>query len=546
MQKMFCYQCEQTVGGKGCTRVGVCGKNDQVAALQDLLIYQLKGIGYFGSKVLESGRTIDMDTHKFVVDAAFATLTNVDFDPSRFQALLQQSANVKTLLHELAGTLEGLPEAARYQLPQDESQRVVDASKVGVISDTDLDEDVRSLRETIMYGLKGMAAYAHHAYLLGQTDEKVFNFFYKALAALIDNKLDVDALFDLTMQVGTTNIRCMELLDAANTGNYGNPEPTQALISKKKGPFIVVSGHDLKDLKHLLEQTEGTGVNVYTHGEMLPTLAYPELKKHDHLVGNYGGAWQDQQKEFAHLPGAVLMTTNCIQRPLDSYKDRIFTTGLVGWPEIEHIETVNGKKDFSPVIEKALSLGGWAEDEEEKHILIGFGHAATLSYADKIISAVKNGAVKHFFLVGGCDGAKPGRNYYTEFAEKTPDDTIIMTLACGKYRFNKTDFGTIGELPRLLDVGQCNDAFSAVKIALALADAFDCDINELPLSLVLSWYEQKAVVILLSLLSLGVKDIYLGPTLPAFITPNILDVLVKKFNITPTSTVEADLKAMLG
>lgn len=545
--QMFCYQCEQTAGGKGCVKIGVCGKDPEVAALQDLLIHLLKGIGFYGQKALEKGKKIDEETHKFVMDAMFATLTNVNFDAERFVEYIKKAAEVKENLKELAGDIkEAIPDAASYKIPSTKEEMINDAKKVGIMADEDLDQDIRSLRELLIYGLKGMAAYAHHAYILGKTDETVNNFFYKGLAATLNDNLTIDDLFNLNMELGQVNFKCMELLDSANTGAYGNPEPTEVLITKKKGPFIIISGHDLKDLKELLEQTEGKGINIYTHGEMLPAHAYPELKKYPHLVGNYGGAWQDQQKEFDNIPGAILMTTNCLQKPRDSYKDRIFTTSIVGWPDVAHIEEVNDKKDFTPLIEKALELGGWQEDEEEKKILVGFGHNTVLSLSDKIIEAVKKGDIKHFFLIGGCDGARTGRNYYTEFAEKTPKDTIILTLACGKYRFNKKDFGKIGEFPRLLDVGQCNDAYSAIKIAVALAEAFECDVNELPLSIILSWYEQKAVCILLTLLSLNIKNIYLGPTLPAFISPNVLQVLVDKFNIKPTSNAEADMKEILG
>ncbi|MCX7748314.1 MAG: hydroxylamine reductase [Clostridia bacterium] len=544
---MFCYQCEQAIGGTGCVKAGACGKDATLAALQDLLIYELQGIGFYGQKLLSQGRKIKDETHKFVMDAIFSTLTNVNFDGERFVELLKEAALVKEELKKAAGDIAGnVPEQAKYKLPATKNEMLSDAVKAGIMADTSLNEDIRSLRQILVYGLKGMGAYAHHAYVLGQKNEEVNEFFYKGLAASIDDGLDAGGLLNVIMESGMVNLKCMELLDTANTGAYGNPEPTQVLITKKKGPFIVVSGHDLKDLKELLEQTEGKGINIYTHGEMLPTHAYPELKKYKHLIGNYGGAWQDQQKEFDGIPGCVLMTTNCIQKPGDTYKDRIFTSGLVGWTDVAHIEEKNGKKDFTPMIQKALELGGWTQDEEEKRILVGFGHAAALSHADKIIEAVKAGAVKHFFLIGGCDGAKPGRNYYTEFAEKAPKDTVILTLACGKFRFNKMDFGTIGELPRLLDVGQCNDAYSAIKIALALSEAFNVGVNELPLSLILSWYEQKAVCILLTLLALGIKNIRLGPTLPAFITPNVLNILVEKFNIMPIKTADEDLKAILG
>ncbi|KXG76669.1 hydroxylamine reductase [Thermotalea metallivorans] len=545
--QMFCFQCEQTLGGKGCVKFGVCGKSPEVAGLQDLLIYVLKGIGFYGQKALEKGKKIDQGTHQFVMDAIFSTLTNVNFDPDRFVAYIRKAAEVKVYLKELAEVAEDvIPAAAAYNPPATKEKMLEDAQKVGVMADEHLNEDIRSLRELLTYGMKGMGAYGHHAYVLGKMDDAVSNFFYKGLAATIDDSLTVDDLIALNMELGRVNFKCMELLDSANTGTYGHPIPTEVLLTKKKGPFIVVSGHDLKDLKQLLEQTEGKGINIYTHGEMLPAHAYPELKKYPHLVGNYGGAWQDQQKEFDGIPGAILMTTNCLQKPRDSYKDRIFTSSIVGFPEVTHVQEINGVKDFTPVIEKALELGGWQEDEEEKKILVGFGHHTVLGVADKVIEAVKSGAIKHFFLIGGCDGAKPGRNYYTEFAEKAPKDTVILTLACGKYRFNKKDFGTIGELPRLLDVGQCNDAYSAIQIALALSKAFECDVNELPLSLILSWYEQKAVCILLTLLSLNIKNIHIGPSLPAFISPNVLQVLVEHFNITPISNVEADMGAILG
>ncbi len=545
--QMFCFQCEQTLGGKGCVKFGVCGKSPEVAGLQDLLIHILKGIGFYGQKALENNKKIDEDTHKFVMDAIFSTLTNVNFDPERFVEYIKKADEIKENLKELVGETDGnIPDAAKYRPPASKEEMLQDAKEVGIMAAKGLNEDIRSLRELLIYGLKGMGAYGHHAYVLGKMDDTVNNFFYKGLAATIDDSLTVEDMVNMNMELGKVNFKCMELLDSANTGAYGHPEPTEVLITKKKGPFIVVSGHDLKDLKQLLEQTEGKGINIYTHGEMLPTHAYPELKKYPHLVGNYGGAWQDQQKEFDGIPGAILMTTNCLQKPRDSYKDRIFTSSIVGWPDVAHIKEVDGKKDFTPVIEKALELGGWQEDEEEKKILVGFGHNTVLGVADKVIDAVKSGAIKHFFLIGGCDGAKPGRNYYTEFAEKAPEDTVILTLACGKYRFNKKEFGTIEDLPRLLDVGQCNDAYSAIKIAVALAEAFDCDVNELPLSLILSWYEQKAVCILLTLLSLNIKNIHLGPSLPAFVSPNVLQVLVDNFNIKPISNVEADMNEILG
>lgn len=545
--QMFCYQCEQTAGGKGCTKVGVCGKGPEVAALQDVLLHQLKGIGFYGRKALEKGLKLDSETHKFVMDALFSTLTNVNFDAQRFVELIRKADGLKAQLQEAAGPVGGkIPLAAQYRAPQTMAETIKDAPGVGIMADPELDEDIRSLRELLVIGLKGVAAYAHHAFILGKTDEKINNFFYKALAAVLDESLTLENLLGLNLELGQVNFRCMEILDEANTGEYGHPEPTLVSITRKKGPFIIVSGHDLKDLKMLLEQTEGKGINIYTHGEMLPAHAYPELKKHKHLVGNYGGAWYEQQKEFDGIPGCILMTTNCLQKPRDSYKDRIFTTSIVGWPDVSHLEEVDGKKDFSPIIEKALQLGGWPVDEEDRQILVGFGHYAALSHADKIIKAVQEGKIRRFFLIGGCDGAKPGRSYYKDFAMQAPRDTVILTLGCGKYRFNKEDFGRIGELPRLLDVGQCNDAYSAVKIALALAEAFQCDVNELPLSLIISWYEQKAVAVLLTLLSLNIKNIHLGPSLPAFVSPNILNVLVEKFGIKAVSDAESDLKAILG
>lgn len=543
---MFCYQCEQTLGGKGCVKSGVCGKNPTVANLQDVLIHELKGIGFYGQKNLEKGLKIRSEINKFVVDTMFSTLTNVNFDPTRFVEYIKKAEKIKEELKNAVGEIKNVPKAANYKAPNTMEEIVEDAKNIGIMSDENLDMDIRSLRELLIYAFKGMAAYAHHAYILGKFDDEVNNFFYKGLAGTIDDSLTVEDLFNLNMELGKTNLKCMEVLDSAVTSHFGDPEPTEVLITKKKGPFIIVSGHDYKDLKELLEQTEDKGINIYTHCEMLPGNAYPELKKYKHLIGNFGGAWQKQQEEFDGIPGCILMTTNCVQKPRDSYKDRLFTTSIVGMPECPHIEEVNGKKDFTPIIEKALELGGWKEDEPEKRITIGFAHNAILSHANEIVEAVKDGKIKHFFLIGGCDGARPGRNYYTEFAEKTPKDTIILTLACGKFRFNKLDLGTVAGFPRVLDCGQCSDSYSAIKVAVALAEAFNCGVNELPLSLVLSWYEQKAVGILLTLLSLGIKDIRLGPTLPAFITPNILQVLVDKFDLKPISTPEDDLKAILG
>ena len=545
--EMFCYQCEQTLGGKGCTKAGVCGKDATVAALQDLLIHQMKGIAFYAMEAIKKGKKLSQEVNKFTMDGLFSTLTNVSFEEAEFAALVMEANKIKTEVKALAGEIKvKIPMAADYMAPEKIEDMICDAQGFGVMADKTLNEDIRSLQELAVYGLKGMAAYAHHAFVLGKHCEEVNNFFHKALAATLDSNLTVNDWVSLNMELGKVNFKVMEVLDTANTGTYGNPEPTNVSISKKKGHFIVVSGHDLKDIKQLLEQTEGKGINIYTHGEMLPTHSYPELKKYPHLVGNFGGAWQDQQKEFDNLPGAILMTTNCIQKPKASYMDRMFTSGVVFWPNTVHIEEVDGKKDFTAVIEKALSLPGFTEDEEVKTILVGFGHHATLSHAGEIVAGVKSGAIKHFFLIGGCDGAKSGRNYYTEFATALPKDTIIMTLACGKYRFNKLDFGNIGALPRLLDVGQCNDAYSAIKIAVALSEAFECSVNDLPLSMILSWYEQKAVCILLTLLSLNIKSIRLGPSLPAFISPNVLQVLVDNFDLKPITNAENDIKDILG
>ena len=413
------------------------------------------------------------------------------------------------------------------------------------MADKNLNEDIRSLREILLYGLKGMAAYADHAFILGKKDDEVNSFFYKGLAALCDDSLGAEELIALNMEFGKVNLKCLEILDAAHTERFGNPTPTKVSLAIKKGPAIVVSGHDLLDLEQLLKQTEGKGINIYTHGEMLPAHGYPGLNKYSHLAGHFGGAWQDQQNDFDGVKAAILMTTNCIQKPKPSYEDRIFTTGLVRWPGVTHITDTNNEKDFSTVIDKALELGG-LDATEGKDILVGFAHNAVLGVADKVISAVKAGKIKHFFLVGGCDGAKPGRNYYTDLAQKVPKDSVILTLACGKFRFNTLEFGDIDGIPRLLDCGQCNDAYSAIKIAVALAGAFDCDVNELPLSIILSWYEQKAVCILLTLLSLGIKNMRLGPSLPAFVSSNVLNVLVDKFGIKPTTTPDVDLNDILN
>ena len=543
---MFCYQCEQTAGGKGCTKMGVCGKTPEIAALQDLLIYQIKGISCYAKEIVEKGDNVDKSIVSFVENSLFTTLTNVNFDADVHVEMLRESQKIKEKLRKQVGKIKNDTDHATYNLSETKSEMLEDAKKAGIMYDQELDPDIRSLRQTIVYGLKGISAYGHQARELGYYDDQVDNFYIRALEATTDDTLSVEELIRWTMRTGDMSVAVMKKLDEANTTVYENPSPHKVNVHVKKGPFIIVSGHDLKDLEMLLEQTEGKGINIYTHGEMIPSHGYPGLKKYSHLVGNFGGAWQDQQKEFDNIPGCILMTTNCLMRPRETYKDRIFTTSVVGWDGVKHIgKGTDGKKDFSEIINKALELGGYEEDQEPHEILVGFGHHATLSNAETIVNAVKDGKIRHFFLIGGCDGARPGRNYYTEFAKMVPDDCVILTLACGKYRFNKLDFGEVAGLPRLLDVGQCNDAYSAVRIATALADAFGTDVNGLPLSFIISWYEQKAVADLLALLSLGVKGIFLGPTLPAFLSPNVLQYLVDTFDLRPISTAEDDLKTCL-
>jgi hydroxylamine reductase len=542
---MFCYQCEQTARGKGCDVLGVCGKQPDVAALQDIIVHQLKGIGYLAHKARLLGR-VDDETNRFTIEALFTTVTNVDFDPDRLEEWVRRATEMRDKIKKTYCSLPGhedesrFPAAALFAPAPPRAELLDQAQGIGVLMPS-TSEDVRSLEQLLIYGLKGMAAYADHAYILGKQDDSIFAFFHEALAILNKSDNTVEALVELNMRCGKINIRCMEILDEAHTARFGHPQPTPVFTGLKKGPAIVVTGHDLLDLEELLKQTEGKGINIYTHGEMLPAHGYPGLKKYSHLVGNFGTAWQNQQKEFEGVNAAFLFTTNCIQKPKDGYKDNVFTCGLVAWPGVKHIKG----RDFSPIIQKAKGLGG-VDAKDGKSILTGFGHNAVLGFADKVIAGVKAGAIKRFFLVGGCDGAKPGRNYYTELAEKIPKDCVILTLACGKFRFNDKEFGAIDGIPRLLDVGQCNDAYSAVKIALALASAFNCGVNDLPLSLILSWYEQKAVVILLSLLSLGIKGIRIGPSLPAFISPNILDFLVKNFDLKPITTAEKDLAAILN
>lgn len=527
--KMFCFQCEQTAGCAGCTgKAGVCGKSAEIAALQDELTGALIGLARaMGNKKPSA------DVSRVIAEGLFATLTNVNFDGEMLGKMIADVRSKRAALANRCGSCAS---------PCDKK------SEYDMAQLWNADEDIRSLKSLILFGIRGMAAYAYHAMVLGYSDDTVNGFFVKALKA-VGEEWGMDKLLPIVMEVGKHNLTCMEMLDRANTETYGTPSPVTVSLMVEKGPFIVISGHDLLDLKLLLEQTEGKGINIYTHGEMLPAHGYPELKKYKHLKGNFGTAWYNQQREFNELPAPVLFTTNCLMPPKKSYADRVFTTEVVSYPELVHI---GDDKDFTPVIEKALELGGFDEDKQftgmngGTSVTTGFGHGAVLSAADKVVGAVKNGDIKHFFLVGGCDGARSGRNYYTEFVKQAPKDTVILTLACGKYRFNDMDLGTIGELPRLMDMGQCNDAYGAIKVAVELSQAFGCEVNELPLSMVLSWYEQKAVCILLTLLHLGIKNIRLGPTLPAFISPNVLNYLVENFSIAPISTPEEDLKAILG
>lgn len=544
---MFCYQCEQTAGGKGCTKLGVCGKTPEIANLQDLLIYQLKGISFYARHILDSGLNVDKSVVSFIENCLFTTLTNVNFNVDDHVHLLKQSQDIKNNLKNIVGTTDYITPSAAYELPETKADMLRDAPMAGIMYDKTLDPDIRSLRQTILYGLKGISAYGHQARELSYYSDNVDNFYIIALEAITDNTLTVEELIRLTLKTGDMAIEIMKKLDEANTTIYGNPSPHPVNVHIKKGPFIIVSGHDLKDLEMLLKQTEGLGINIYTHGEMLPSHGYEGLKKYKHLAGNFGGAWQDQQKQFDNLPGCILMTTNCLMRPRDTYKDRIYSTNVVGWDGIKYIEKKpDGEKDFSEIIKQSLELGGFTEEQEVKEILVGFGHEAALSHAGELVEAVKSKQIRHFFLIGGCDGARPGRSYFTDFATMVPDDCMILTLACGKYRFNKLDFGTVAGLPRLLDIGQCNDVYSAILIANALADAFETDVNGLPLSLIVSWYEQKAVADLLALLSLGIKNIYLGPTLPAFLSPNVLQYLVDTFQLRLISNPEDDIKTCLG
>jgi len=542
---MFCYQCEQTAKGEGCTRIGVCGKQPEVAALHDLLIYSMTGLSIAAVEGRKVG-VIDNEVNVFTCEAMFSTLTNVDFDPDRFIKLIDRSIKYREQLKEnvkKAGGRIEFGEGPATFIPEKSLEGLLQqADKVGLKSDPGADPDILALQHTVLFGIKGVCAYADHANILGKSDDKVYAFVHEALAAPLNKSLSLNDWVGLVLKCGEINLLTMELLDAANTGTYGHPVPTTVPLGVKKGKAILVSGHDLKDMEAILKQTEGKGIYVYTHGEMLPTHAYPGLKKYPHFYGHFGTAWQNQLREFPNFPGAILMTTNCIQKPQAVYMDNIFTTGLVGWPGVKHV----ADKDFTPVVEKALEMPGFTEDIDKGSVTCGFGRNAVMGVAGKVIEAVKNKDIRHFFLVAGCDGAKPGRNYYTEFVEKVPKDCVVLTLACGKFRFYDKNLGDIGGIPRLLDMGQCNDAYSAIQVAVALSKAFNCGVNDLPLSMILSWYEQKAVAILLTLFYLGIRDIRLGPSLPAFITPNVLDVLVKNFNIMPIKTPDEDLKAILG
>lgn len=558
--EMFCYQCEQTANGKGCTKQGVCGKTPEVANLQDLLIFQLKGISCYGDILLKKGMRPEKRVVSFIENCLFTTLTNVNFDPEVHVKLLQEAQKIKDELRQQTGGTGTENIYMAYRLPETKSEMLRTSQIAGIMYDQNLDEDIRSLRQLVIYGLKGISAYGHQARELGYYSDTVDDFYIQGLAAVTDDQLTVEELIQLAMKTGTMALEIMQKLDEANTTVYGNPSPHAVPMTLKAGPFIIVSGHDFHDLEMLLAQSQGTGVNIYTHGEMLPGHGYEGLKKYPHLVGNFGGAWQEQQKQFDNIPGCILMTTNCLMKPRDSYKDRIYSTNVVGWDGVKYISRKeNGEKNFSEIIQQALALGGYDTDRDVRptepsdcpeyqqvdELLTGFAHEATLSHAGEIVQAVKDGQIRHFFLIGGCDGARPGRNYFTKFAQLVPEDCVILTLACGKYRFNKLDFGTVAGLPRLLDVGQCNDAYSAVRIATALADVFDTDVNSLPLSMILSWYEQKAVAVLLALLSLGIKNIYLGPILPAFLSPNVVQYLVDTFQLHLISNAEDDIKTCL-
>jgi hydroxylamine reductase len=542
---MFCNQCEQTAKGEGCTIKGVCGKTSELADLQDLLMHAIRGLCHFATEGRRVGVN-DIEVNRFTCKAIFSTLTNVNFDESRFQELINQTVDYRDKLKEKVAKAGGKTNfddpAVTFKPAKTIAELIKQGQEVGQVWNSKLDKDTQSVQQILVFGVRGTAAYADHAAILGQEDDRVYAFIQEALASLLRMDRTLNDWVAMALKCGEINFIALELLDRANTSTYGHPVPTKVTLGHRKGKCILVSGHDLKDMANLLKQTEGKGISIYTHGEMLPAHGYPELKKYSHLYGHFGTAWQNQRQEFEKFPGAILMTTNCLQEPKDIYRENIFTTGMVGWKNVHHVK--NG--EFAPVFEKALTMPGFPSDEDKGSVMVGFGHNTVLSIADKVIEGVKTGAIKHFVLVGGCDGAKPGRNYYSELVEKLPKNTVVLTLACGKFRFFDKDLGQIGDIPRLLDVGQCNDAYSAVKIALALADAFHCEVNELPLSLVLSWYEQKAVAILLTLLHLGIKNIRLGPSLPPFISKNVLDVLVQNFGIKPISTPDEDIAAILG
>ena len=547
---MFCYQCEQTSKGEGCQAIGVCGKDENTAVLQDLLIHTVKGISMYAHRARQLGAA-DAEVDAFTIQAIFATLTNVNFDPERLVELIHEAVatrDVARILYERASMKSGrVPaslEGPATWTPASTLDGLLAQGQQTLLPARFLSEgkEIANLQELVLYGIKGVAAYAAHALALGAGDPNSFADIHKILDFLTHPSPTADELLGMALAVGELNYRVMEVLDKAHTETFGHPQPTKVRLQPRKGKAILVSGHDLHDLYAVLEQTKGLGIQVYTHGEMLPAHGYPKLKAYEHLAGNYGGAWTDQADEFAEFPGAILMTSNCIQQPKVSYKERIFTSGAVAWPEVKHIADQN----FAPVIAAALSAPGYTEDGTNEEITVGFGHNAVLSVAGAVIEAVKSGAVRHFFLIGGCDGARSGRSYYTELAEAIPNDCVIMTLACGKFRFNKLDFGEVAGLPRLLDVGQCNDTYSALQIALALSKAFDCGVNDLPLSLVLSWYEQKAVAVLLTLLHLNVRNIRIGPTLPAFLSPAVLELLHEKFNLMAIKTADEDLAAMLA
>ncbi|MBI5441165.1 MAG: hydroxylamine reductase [Deltaproteobacteria bacterium] len=542
---MFCNQCEQTAQGTACTKFGVCAKTPEVSAIQDLLTYAVRGLSGVAVEARKSGITLAR-ANRLTAESLFATLTNVNFDGERLAALIREVVSAREELRAKAeaagGRVRVSDPAASFTPAADVAGLAGQGEETRLPIDWDAAPEIQSLQEISVYGLRGVSAYAYHAAGLGQEDDAVYAAIHATMAAIADRSLGLNEWIGLTLKVGEANLRAMELLDAANTGRYGHPVPTSVPLGHRAGKALLVSGHDLKDLEEVLKQTDGTGISVYTHGEMLPTHAYPELKKYRHFYGHYGTGWQNQKKEFAAFPGAILMTTNCLMEPQQSYKENLFTTGPVGFSGVPHL----AHGDFGPAVRKALELPGFASAEEKGSVMVGFARNTVLGVADKVIEGVKSGAIKHFFLVGGCDGAKSGRNYYTEFVEKTPKDTVVLTLACGKFRFFDKQIGDIGGIPRLLDVGQCNDAYSAIQIASALAGAFECGVNDLPLSLVLSWYEQKAVAILLTLLHLGIKGIRLGPSLPAFIHPNVLNVLVENFGIRPITTPDADLAAILG